>query len=430
MPPRALFISHVLPFPGLSGQELRVRYMVKAAAQNFEVDFLTFVTAAKRREVERQLANLDCNAIVLPSRQSDGRLSKLCFNLEASLFALCTGMKTSNYRIGKVELNSARIRSAVEPCEYSAVIYEYFHAVDSIPLFRGAGVPVILDMHNVLWKSKEQRLKEDADWPVWIKRASLDRYRRGEEFAWDQFDALIAINRSERDLVQARLRPAQKLFYAPMGTDLSRWPACWQPANPPRLAYYGGLASAHNEAAALRCHQCIMPVIWQQFPEAELWLVGSNPTERLLGLTSDSRVKVTGFVDKVQEILKTMSLVLCPWAGTYGFRSRIVEVMALGVPVVATPAAVDGMELESGCGIILADSDQALAENALKLLSSPDQLAPQSRLARSEMERLYSLENTYDRLFLEMGDWLAHQRGLGSFPEAVRPAAHKAHPTS
>jgi glycosyltransferase involved in cell wall biosynthesis len=154
-----------------------------------------------------------------------------------------------------------------------------------------------------------------------------------------------------------------------------------------------------------------MPRIWKRYPDAELWLVGSNPSERLRRLTSDSRVKVTGFVEKVQDVLCIMSLVLCPWSGNYGFRSRIVEVMALGVPVVATPLAVDGMELESGRGIILADSDNALAERALELLSAPNQLAAQSRLARAEMERLYSLDNTYGRLMTELHDWLeARQR--------------------
>jgi glycosyltransferase involved in cell wall biosynthesis len=80
--------------------------------------------------------------------------------------------------------------------------------------------------------------------------------------------------------------------------------------------------------------------------------------------------------------------------------------MALGVPVVATPAAVDGMELESGRGIILADTNDALAEAALKLLSESNGLETQSRLARAEMERLYSLENTYGRLMTELRDWL------------------------
>lgn len=414
---KLLIISHVSPWPGDSGQQLRVRYTLEVAVRAFQVDFLTIAPVGKRKEVEEQLAASGCQPLVLSSRLINGSFSKLRFYIGASLFALRTGMKDSNYQIGKLELCPARIRSAIGPRDYDLVLYEYFHAVDSVSVFRNMGVPVILDMHNVLWKSRKERLNEKAAWPAWLKRASLHRYRRGEETAWDQFDALIAINRSEQDLIQARLRPAQKLFYAPMGTDLSRWPACWEPAKPLRLAYYGGLASPHNEAAALRCYERVMPLIWQRIPDAELWLVGSNPTERLRRLTSDPRVKVTGFVAKVQEVLKTMSLVLCPWAGTYGFRSRIVEVMALGVPVVATPAAVDGMELESGRGIILADSDQKMAENGLRLMLSPNELATQSRLARSEMERLYSLESTYGRLMTELCEWTETRRAGGSKSE-------------
>jgi glycosyltransferase involved in cell wall biosynthesis len=315
-------------------------------------------------------------------------------------------MKSSNYTIGKLELSPARVRSAIDPRIYSAAIYEYFHAADSVPLFRDAGVPTVLDMHNVLWKSREQRLNEKRSWPRWLRDVSLNRYRRREELAWDQFDALVAINRSEYDLVQTRLRGSQKLFYAPMGTDLLLWPACWRPASPPRLAYYGSLGSRHNEEAALRCHDHVMPHVWKKFPDAELWLVGSHPSERLRRLTSDSRVKVTGFVEKVQDVLCTMALVLCPWSGTYGFRSRVVEIMALGVPLVTTPDAVDGMELRSGRGVTLANSDDALAERAVELLSAPNQLENQSRLARSEMERLYSLENTYGRLMTELRDWI------------------------
>ena len=374
------------------------------------MDFLTYAMSDAQEDVSHRLKAFGCRPIVLESAQSRSGLQRLAQALRARLFVLRTGLKRSNYAIGKVEFSPSRVRSAVNPTKYEAVLYEYFHAVDSVACFQEAGVPAILDMHNVLWKSMEQRLNEGSQWPAWLKGACLRRYRRREESAWDKYNGLVAINRREHEMIQARLRPSQELFYAPMGTDLSLWPFSWRPARPLRIAYYGGLGSTHNEAAALRSHGQIMRLIWKRLPDTELWLVGSHPSERLRRLTADSRVKVTGFVERVQEVLSTMSLVLCPWSGHYGFRSRIVEVMALGVPVLATPEAVDGMELESGRGIILADSDAALAEAALELLSAPSQLEAQSRLARSEMERLYSLENTYGRLITDLRAWLEARR--------------------
>jgi glycosyltransferase involved in cell wall biosynthesis len=285
-------------------------------------------------------------------------------------------------------------------------MFEYFHAADCVAMFRAAGVRTILDMHNVLWKVYEQRLSERS-LPGPVRSLALSRYRAAEEAIWDRFDALVAINRREYELVSARARQGQHVFYAPMGIDLTRWSAAWQPASPIRLAYYGGLGSQHNEAAALQCHAEVMPAVWQRFPDAELWLVGSNPSERLRRLTADPRVTVTGFVDDVQQVLRTMSLVLCPWSGTYGFRSRIVEVMALGVPVITMPDALDGMDLESGRGVVLVDGVTAMAAAASELLGDRRRLAEQSRLAREEMHRLYSLDSTYGRLIRELRQLLS-----------------------
>lgn len=403
---KLLIISHVLPFPGSAGQELRVRYMLRTAAEFFDVDFLTCAPRGKKDEVRIQLAKEGCRPLVLESNQGGSDLRTLIQKLDSGWFVIRTGLKSSNYRVGVLEFSPERVAAAVNPSNYDCVIYEYFHAVDSARIFKDAGVPVVLDMHNILWRALEQRFAEHNRVPACFDRMRLRRYRQREEAVWREFDALIAINRQEHETVFQKLLPDQRLFYCPMGVDLGLWHKCWQPADPPRLAFYGGLGSRHNEAAALRCHDHVMPLVWQRFPKAELWLVGSNPSEHLRQLTRDRRVKVTGFVEAVQDVLKTMSLALCPWSGTYGFRSRIVEVMALGVPIVASSAAVDGMELKSACGIILTESDQAMAESALKLLSVPDDLRLQSHLARSEMERLYGLDNTYGRLMSELHEWL------------------------
>lgn len=403
--PKLLVISHVLPYPGNAGQQQRVAYTLKAARTRFETHFLTYAEPAAVQETSIKLLPFCDQAIVLESavRGLWGRAANRC---SALAFMTWTGLKTSNYTVGFKQFTQPRLLAKLVPQDYDCVLYEYFHASPSASLFREHGVPTVVDTHNVLWKAMEQRLAENHRLPGWFKRFQLTRYRRQEERAWACFDGLIAINREEQEMIRSQLRREQKLFYAPMGSDLSVWPYCWQPAAPPRLAYYGGLGNRHNQTDALRCHDQIMPRVWKQFPDAEFWIVGSNPPASIRQLTVDSRVKVTGFIQNVQEVLKTMSLVLCPWSGTYGFRSRIVETMALGVPVVATPEAVTGMELDSGHGIILERTDDALAGRAVELLGSAEQLAGQSRLARAAMEQLYGLENTYGRFMNELYDWL------------------------
>ena len=99
-------------------------------------------------------------------------------------------------------------------------------------------------------------------------------------------------------------------FYVPMGTDLSLWPYCWQPSSPRRITYYGSLGSPHNQPDALLCYREIISVIWEKFPNVELWIVGSNPPRFIKDLENNKLVHVTDFIEHPQEALKNMALVL------------------------------------------------------------------------------------------------------------------------
>lgn len=400
--PRLLIISHVYPFPRKSGQQQRVYYKLKALRPHFHLTFLTVAPARQRSEIERQLRPLCDALILLPARYDGSVVRKLWQRAAGSFYSLRTGLKLSNYIIGRLELTPARLAARLQPQQYDCVLYEYWHAVESVSLFQKNGVPCLLDMHNVLWQSYERQLRAKSSLPGWWKTRALAQYKAREEQAWRAFDALIAINAAEEQYARTIAPAGMPIFYAPMGTDLSVWPYLRQPARPPRLAYYGGLGSPHNQQDALSCYEQVMPRIWREYPDAELWLVGSNPPPSLRALAQERRVTVTGFVEHVQEVLKTMTAVICPWSGTYGFRSRLIEVMALGVPVVASPDAVYGMKMEAGRGIFLEEELSRLAEATLALLRDAEFCRQQSQLARAQVEEKFSYKATYGQLATEL----------------------------
>lgn len=411
--PRLLVISHVFPFPRKSGQQQRVYYKLKALRQFFHLTFAAPVPPAQLEQVRHKLYTLCDELILLPARYGGSLPKKVWHRTAGAVYSLRTALKLSNYIIGQLELTPARLAAALDPAGYDGVLYEYWHAVNSLSIFKEKGVPCILDMHNVLWQSYDRQLQAKPLVPAWWRRKAVARYQRQEEAAWRQFDALITINAGEEQYVRSVVPDNKPIFYAPMGTDLELWPYLWQPVGPPRLAYYGGLGSPHNQADALSCYKQIMPVVWREFPEAELWLVGSNPPDRLQKLSQDPRVTVTGYVESVQDVLKTMTLVVCPWSGTYGFRSRLIEVMALGIPVVASPDAVYGMGLEAGWGLFLEPTFRQMAAVCLNLLRNPEFMRQQSRLARIQTEEKFGYEATYGRLARNLFEFTQRQKVVG-----------------
>lgn len=410
--PRMLVVSHVLPYPRTTGQQQRVYYTLRHAREHFHITFAT-IGGAVTKHAEAALADLCDDIVELPSRYQRSGIYRLYHKAASGIYSLATGLKPSNYIIGQVEFGPDRIAELASSGGFVCVLLEYWHAWQSAVACRKLGLRCILDTHNVLWRGHESRLREFSRSPSWWQARSVARYRAAEERAWKAFDTVIAISRGEEETIRSCVGAETKVFYGPMGTNLEAWPYSWKPASPPRLAYYGGLGSAHNQCDARKCFELIMPHVWARHPEAEFWIVGSNPPPDLLALGADRRVHVTGFVPDVQRVLRSMTAVLCPWSGTYGFRSRVIEVMALGVPLVATPDTVWGMDLEEGKGFLPGVSMAELATWTNRLLDDPAFASEQSSLARRQVERSFSLDNTYGRLMGELHEWLASSEVVG-----------------
>ena len=101
-----------------------------------------------------------------------------------------------------------------------------------------------------------------------------------------------------------------------------------------------------------------------------------------------------------------MTAILCPWSGQYGFRSRLIEVMALGIPVIASPDAVFGMGLGPAQGVFLGKDDPTFVQRTLDLLEDPQLAKNQSFCARKHVEKNFSLEGTYGKLVIELEEWI------------------------
>jgi glycosyltransferase involved in cell wall biosynthesis len=422
--PKLVVISAVHPFPGHSGQQRRVKNTLLALRKHFHTTFLTFATADDTAPVGRDLGNMCDEAIVLPSLYRRSAAARLFHGARSVAHAVITGLKRSNSIVGELELTPERIRRALGDRRYDVALFEYWHASAAVPELRDRGALCVLDMHDVLWQSYDRQLSARRWLPSPVRKWAVARYRRREERAWRAFDVIISINSEEDRHVREGLGREARVILTPMGIDLERWPYCWSPVQPPRVVFYGGLGSPHNQRDARHCYEHIMPLVWFRIPEAELWIVGSNPPPEIHRLeAADPRVRVTGYVEEIAPLLATMSVLLCPWQGTYGFRSRLVEAMAVGVPVVASPDAIDGMELFPSQDLFEGNSAAEIADHVVGLLEDGARARELSADARRAIERRYSFDSTYGALARDLGDEIRQKQASGVRSELMESGA-------
>jgi glycosyltransferase involved in cell wall biosynthesis len=400
--PRLVVISAVHPFPGASGQQQRVRNKLLALRDHFHTTFLTVSAAGDEDEISRNLLPLCDEAIVLSSLYRRSQVDRAYHIAKSAAFAAATGLKRSNYVVGQVELTPHRVAEAVGDRRFDVAVFEYWHAAASASVMRASGARCVLDMHDILWRSYDRQLRARKWVPSRLRKAAVARYRSREERSWQSFDAIIAISQGERDEVVQKVSD-KRVLLAPMGIDLDVWPYSWAPAVPRRVAYYGGLGNPARQQDAMWAYHRVMPAVWAAAPDTEFWLIGSDPPLEFYSMEKkDPRVRVTGYLPRVQEGLSAVSVLLCPWNGRFGFRSRLIEAMALGVPVVASRDAAWGMGLRTGEGIYLEDTDEGLARSTVRLLMNDLLAQNQSQLAREQTENSFGFDATYGRLTEEL----------------------------
>ncbi|HEX6106089.1 MAG TPA: glycosyltransferase family 4 protein, partial [Gemmatimonadales bacterium] len=146
--------------------------------------------------------------------------------------------------------------------------------------------------------------------------------------------------------------------------------------------FIGNFIHPPNLDAAERLVHRIVPLILRELPLAELRIVGPDPGPALLASRSE-RVTVTGWVPDTGEHLEDAAVVVAPLRLGGGMRVKVGEALAAGKAVVATPLAAEGLEVEDGNQLLLAESDESFASAVVALLRDPERRAALAGRARA-----------------------------------------------
>ncbi|MFT4517926.1 MAG: GT2 family glycosyltransferase [Halioglobus sp.] len=132
------------------------------------------------------------------------------------------------------------------------------------------------------------------------------------------------------------------------------------------LMFIGGFAHPPNEEGIIWFIEYILPLIRRKIPEIHLTVVGSDPTERVLGLQSES-VTITGFVEDVSGYFNGCKVFVSPLLHGAGVKGKIGQSFSYGLPVVTTTIGAEGMKLTDGHNAMITDSETEFANKVVEL---------------------------------------------------------------
>ncbi len=233
----------------------------------------------------------------------------------------------------------------------------------------------------------------------WLARLELGRTRRFEARWLSTFPRIVVTSREDAAALRCLAPDGQAaLAVIPNGVDLEFFHPQPVPREPATLIFTGKMSYHANVAAALDLIGEIMPRIWERRPETQVWIVGRNPPSLLRRAARDPRVRVIGTVPDLRPYLARATLAVCPLRYAVGIPNKVLEALAMGTPVVATPPVLGGLQAVPGRDLVVAEGPAAFAEAVMRLLDSPSERAALGAAGRAYVEACHRWDAIAEQL--------------------------------
>jgi glycosyltransferase involved in cell wall biosynthesis len=252
-------------------------------------------------------------------------------------------------------------------------------------LRRKVDCEAIYSAHN-LESSFRHRFAEGA-----IPQETMERFER---LLLDRFDESWMV--SSADLAgAAALAPRARLRLVPNVVDVAAITPVGPRAGERTVLYVGDFSYEPNRGGAGFLLDQAMPAVWADAPDVRLQIAGRG-SDALLA--DDPRVELLGFVDDLAGLYEGAGCVVVPLLEGGGSPLKFVEALAYGVPIVATPRAAAGLEVETGRQYLEAEPQAGPFAAAVLAALDPRRGAGLGREARALAEDLYSIASLKERI--------------------------------
>jgi sugar transferase (PEP-CTERM/EpsH1 system associated) len=379
-----LFLSHRIPYPPNKGDKIRSFNILKHLSGIFTVHLGTFIDDPSDWQYESHIKSFCGQTKLLPLDQSQRKL--LSFRGFITGEALTVPYYWNKDMAAWVK-NLIKCRPLCGILVFSSAMAQYVEDVGSL-----RRVIDFVDVDSDKWlQYAEKKL-----WPLsWI-------YQREGTYLLE-FDRRVAnscyrsffVSRNEADLFR-RLAPesAGKVFSMENGVDTIYFDGPGEYLNPyPKdtevLVFTGAMDYWANVDAVEWMAREVFPEILSMHPQARFYIVGARPTSVVLTLAKLAGVVVTGSVDDVRPYLAHSRLALAPLRIARGVQNKVLEAMAMGKSIIASLAAMEGIDVDRQLDLIIANSKHEWIHWISESLS--DQSLPQySHVNRNFVSEKYS----------------------------------------
>ncbi len=399
---KILLLTPQPPYPPHQGTTIRNFNLIKQLAARHEIDLLTFLPPGQMLEGDSPLHRLcrRVGAAPQPVRTISVRgrdtitspLPDMALRLESSEMRRLVVEWTTEERYDIVQ------SEGIEMAQYGQMVRERRADDARRPAF-------VFDDHNCEYLLQKRNALTDLRQPKrWVAAGySLVQWRKlqcYEARICTDADAVTVVSEADGQALR-EIVPDLETTVVSNGIDLSLYAIAPLPdlTESPALVFTGKMDYRPNIDAALWFGREVLPLVTAKAPAARFQIVGMNPHPRLDELRANPNIEITGAVEDVRPYIDRAAVYVIPMRVGGGTRFKALEAMASGKAIVSTRLGVEGIPVEDGRELLLADTPRETADAILRLLRDDGSLHTQlGQTARAFVEARYGWEQIVPRL--------------------------------
>ena len=369
---RILWVKADKLLPVQNGGNIRTYHVLRYLSAHHDLTFYSYYGGTPDPDYERELQRQLPGAVAFCTgkRELSGAARGLDYLAHLGARPPYAVSRFADARVQK------QLRTWFREQRFDVAVCDFLDAAVNFP--GRLNLPSVLFQHNVeseIWRRHAATAGNPAKQMMY--RMEFRKMFRYERAAVCKFHHVIAVSENDRALM-TKWVDGDRVTVVPTGVDLAQYrpdPAASQPnplpASAPLVTFVGAMDWEPNvDGVEYFCAE-VWPLIKAEIPQARFRIVGRNPDRRVLKWASES-IEVTGRVPSVVEHLHQSAVVIVPLRIGGGTRLKIYEAMAAGRAVVSTTVGAEGLDVQHGRDILLADDASSFARAVVTLLRDPE----------------------------------------------------------
>jgi hypothetical protein len=211
------------------------------------------------------------------------------------------------------------------------------------------------------------------------------------------FDLCTATTRAEWETLEG-YRSGTPTDWFPNGVDSEFFVPSSEPYEPDTISFVGRMDYYPNQECMFDFCARTWPLVRERRPAAKLLIVGADPTPAVRRLGLLPGVEVTGSVPDVRPFVRRSALMVAPLNIARGTQNKILEAMAMGVPVVTSEIAAGGVDAVAGEHLLVARTHADFSEAVLGIMADGVERARLAAAGRARMLSNHSWPRSMQRL--------------------------------